>query len=362
MRSKSYIAILLALAIAVVMVFMSRDRKRFFSNEGVVWTTEYHITYEASRDLGDSIQFIFNQLDMSVSPYNKASLISAINNNTASTLDCYLKRLLQASQVICRESGGAFDPTVMPLVNAWGFGYKNGTTPSRAQLDSILQFVGLSKVTIHGDTIHKSDPRLMLDFSSIAKGMACDEIGRMLVRNGATNWLVEIGGEVTASGVNSRHSPWLVSVDMPISYRGTVLLYEKPDFSYKRTVPLYENDRESALTLALDSGAVATSGNYRKWRMEGGHKLSHIIDPHTGDSQAGTLLSVTVIAHDCMTADAWATACMVMGENQVKKMMQNRSDLGVMTISADTVNDGLVVWSNAPFADHIFTTPQQNDK
>ena len=110
---------------------------------------------------------------------------------------------------------------------------------------------------------------------------------------------------------------------------------------------------ESALTLALDSGAVATSGNYRKWREEGGTKISHIIDPRTGDSRAGTLLSVTVVARDCMTADAWATACMVMGENEVKNMMQGRTDLGVMTISADTLTGNLIVWINASFAARI---------
>ena len=331
--NRRYIIVLIALAVAIVMMFCARDRKRFFTTEGVVWTTEYHITYEATRDLSDSIQLIFNNMDMSVSPYNKASLITALNEGTMTRTDDYIQRLLDASFAIHRESGGAFDPTVMPLVNAWGFGYKNGTLPTRAQLDSILQFVGLDKVTLHGDTLTKSDPRLMLDFSSIAKGLACDEIGRMLTRNGAVNWLVEIGGEVAASGVNSRGKPWAVSVDMPDSDGN--------------------DQHESALTIALDSGAVATSGNYRKWRMEGGNKLSHIIDPHTGDSQAGTLLSVTVIARDCMTADAWATACMVIGEEKVKNLMGKRNDLGVMTITADTVSNNLIVWSNAPFAEKV---------
>ena len=204
MRSKSYIAILLALAIALVMMFCGRDRKRYFSHEGVVWTTDYHITYEADKDLGDSIQLILGNLDMSVSPYNKASLITALNEGTLTRIDGSIRQLLEASFVIHRESGGAFDPTVMPLVNAWGFGYKNGNLPTRAQLDSILQFVGLDKLALNGDTLIKQDPRVMLDFSSIAKGFACDEIGRMLARNGAENWLVEIGGEVAASGVNSR--------------------------------------------------------------------------------------------------------------------------------------------------------------
>ena len=334
MKKSRYLAILLALVIAIVMMFVSRDRKRFFSHEGVVWTTEYHITYEASRDLNDSIQLILGNLDMSVSAYNRASLISAINENKTTRTDGFIQLLLNASRIINQESGGAYDPTVMPLVNAWGFGYKNGKMPTHAQIDSILTFIGMDKVMLNGDTLMKSDPRVMLDFSSIAKGMACDEIGRMLVRNGARNWLVEIGGEVMASGVNKRGTPWQVSVDMPIEEQTSAT-------------------HESAMTLTLDSGAVATSGNYRKWREEGGGKLSHIIDPRTGDCHIGTLLSVTVIANDCMTADAWATACMVMGENEVKKAMQKRKDLGVMTISADTTSGSLIVWSNAPFAEKI---------
>jgi thiamine biosynthesis lipoprotein len=331
---RRYVAILVALALGIILMFCVRERKQFHSHEGVVWTTEYHITYEASRDLNDSIQLILGNMDMSVSPYNKASLITALNENSTTRVDDYIRLLLEASRRISSESGGTFDPTVMPLVNAWGFGYKSGRMPTREQIDSILQFIGMDKVELRGDTLVKHDPRVMLDFSSIAKGLACDEIGRMLTRNGAVNWLVEIGGEVAASGVNKRGTTWTVSVDMPEDETS-------------------ETSHESALTLTLDNKAVATSGNYRKWRIEGGNKLSHIVDPHTGNSQAGTLLSVTVIANDCMTADAWATACMVMGDSAVKSMMQPHNDLGVMTITADTVNNSLVVWSNAAFAKHI---------
>ena len=203
-------------------------------------------------------------------------------------------------------------------------------------MDSILEFVGLDKLTLLGDSLVKSDPRVMLDFSSIAKGMACDEIARLLARNGASNWLVEIGGEVVAHGVNTHGKPWNVAVDMPSEQADTTV-------------------HESAMTITLDSLAVATSGNYRKWRDEGGNRLSHLIDPRTGDSRVGTLLSVTVIAPDCMTADAWATACMVMGDSATRTMMEPRRDLGVLTISADTVSGALVVWSNAAFADRIVT-------
>ena len=132
--NKRYAIVLLALAVGIVMMFVGRDRKRFFTCEGVVWTTDYHITYEASRDLNDSIQLIFSNLDMSVSPYNKASLISALNAGTMNRVDGYLKRLLDASAVIHRESGGAFDPTVMPLVNAWGSATRAAQCPRAPRL------------------------------------------------------------------------------------------------------------------------------------------------------------------------------------------------------------------------------------
>lgn len=335
-KSRKYLFVLIALAAAIAAMFVSRGRSRYFEHEGVVWTTQYHIAYEARHSLNDSIQFILNQMDMSVSPYNKASLITAVNEGTQTRADGYLKRLLEASRAVHKASGGAFDPTVMPLVNAWGFGYKSGTPPTPAQIDSILTFVGMDKISLNGDSIVKADPRVMLDFSSIAKGLAVDEIARMLARNGARSWMVEIGGEVAVQGVNQRGEPWHVSVDMPVSDdEGDAVSHE------------------SAVVLTLDSMAVATSGNYRKWRESGGQKISHIIDPRTGSSRAGTLLSVTVVARDCMTADAWATACMVMGDSAVKAMMQPRSDLGVMTISADSAGGALVVWSNKAFANRI---------
>ena len=340
MMSKKYVAVVVAAVLGAAALIWTRPQpQQWHESTGVVWTTDYHILFLGREDLNDSIQAVLQQVDRSASVYNKASLVAQFNRGTSLVADAILDTLYQASLRVHNETGGAFDPTVMPLVNAWGFGYKSGDLPTRAQLDSILQFVGMDKITIDNNgSIVKEDPRVMLDFSSIAKGFACDEIGRMLQRNGARNWLVEIGGEVAASGVNSRGKPWHVSVDLPAQEQYTVT-------------------HESAVVLTLDSSSVATSGNYRKWRMEQGNKLSHIIDPRTGDSRAGTLLSVTVIAGDCMTADAWATACMVMGEEQVKNVMQPRKDLGVMTISADTVSGALVVWSNAAFASRINSMP-----
>jgi len=333
-----YALVLVALVVMVAGMLLMPGRKRFYTSQGVVWTTEYHITYEARHDLDDSIQLIFNTVDMSVSPFNGASLISAFNQGAGCRADSLLKRLYQASVTVWRESNGAFDPTVMPLVNAWGFGYKSGSMPTRLQLDSILGFVGFYKVALRGDSLVKQDIRTQLDFSSIAKGLACDEIGRLFARHGVSNWLVEIGGEVAACGVNKRGTAWQVSVDMPLDGDSA-------------------NAHSSAMVLQVDSGGVATSGNYRRYYEQGGKRVSHIINPHTGESQPGSLLSVTVTATDCMTADAWATACMVLGEQATQSLMSSRDDLGVMTIAADSTGN-MVVWSNRRFANQV-VTPQQ---
>ena len=334
-KSKKYIAVILVLlALAVALPFLHRDKMRFFTNSGVVWTTEYHITYEACTDLNDSIQALLEAVDNSVSPYNKKSLITAINENKTEDVDWYFVSLYRKALEVNRVSGGLYDPTVMPLVNAWGFGYKSGNLPNDAQIDSILEFVGMSHTVLKGMRVTKDNPRVQFDFSSIAKGMACDEIALMLRRNGAKNYLVEIGGEVVAHGVNPQGMPWHVSVDMPIADNEKGAVHEK------------------AIVLTLDSLAVATSGNYRKFKEVGGKKVSHIVNPKTGRAEESNLLSVSIVAKDCMTADAWATACMVMGEDETKKMMEYNYDLGVMTISADAKGN-FVVWSNKRFAMQI---------
>lgn len=333
MMSKKYIAIVIAAVLGVAALIWTRPRpQQWHESVGVVWTTEYHIMYLGSDDLSDSIQAVLQQVDRSASVYNKSSLVAQFNAGNSLVADAILDTLYRASLVVHKASDGAFDPTVMPLVNAWGFGYKNGSLPTQAQIDSILQFVGLEKVSLKDGKLAKADPRVQLDFSSIAKGLACDEVGRMLRRNGVKCFMVEIGGEITCAGTNREGKPWRVSVDMPSDQPDTV-------------------SHEAALVLALNDGGVATSGNYRKFREAGAERISHIVNPKTGRGQTSDLLSVTVVASNCMLADAWATACMVMGTEGVQQMMQGRDDLGVMTITS--IDDQLVVWSNARFANLI---------
>lgn len=332
--TKKYIAVVLCTVGALVaMLVMKPKPKTFRTAQGEVWTTEYHITYEADADLADSISAVLAGIDSSANVFNEQSLVSRINHNLSTAADSILCRMIACAKEVNRASNGAYDPTVMPLVNAWGFGYKSGTLPTAAQIDSILRFVGISKVSLKGNHVVKADPRLQFDFSSIAKGLACDEMLRMLRRNGVDNCMVEIGGEVATCGVNQSGTPWHISIDMPIE-------------SNTATV------HESALVIELSGKAVATSGNYRKYKEMEGKKISHIVNPVTGYSEESSLLSVTIVAPDCMTADAWATACMAMGTERTQKMFEKHHDLGVMTISSDAKGN-FIVWSNASFATHL---------
>ncbi len=334
LKSRYYWAVLVATALALLLFFWPRHKARYITDEGVVWTTGYHITYLSAVPMTDSIQAIFASVDASASVYNEQSLVSRINRNETDRVDSLFARMYHASWTICGQSGGAYDPTVMPLVNAWGFGYRKGELPTQSQIDSILTFVGMKRTRLADGALHKEDPRTQFDFSSIAKGLAVDEVGRMLERNGVEDYMVEIGGEVLARGKNPHGKPWHVSVDVPS---------DQPDSAV----------HQSAVVLSIDRWAVATSGNYRKYRdLEKGERVSHIVNPNTGSSQTSNLLSVTVVASDCMTADAWATACMAMGLDGTHSLMEGMDNLGVMTIHAD--HDGnLVVWSNRRFAAFI---------
>ena len=326
---------MLSLTLITLLLSISCNQpKQYILNSGVVWTTEYHIKYEATADLHDSIQQLFKAIDESASAFNKQSRITAINDNKSDVADDFFVKLYNKAKEVNAASSGLYDPTVMPLVNAWGFGYKNGTLPTREQIDSILQFVGIEHTSLNGNKIVKDDSRVQFDFSSIAKGMACDEVAAMLERNGVENYMVEIGGEVVSRGVNQVGQKWHVSIDMP-----------EPDDSDGA-------QHNSALVITLDGKAVATSGNYRKFKESGGKKLSHIVNPKTGSSETSNLLSVSIVAPDCMSADAWATACMAMGEEKTKAMMEGNDKLGVMTISVN--EDGnYVIWSNKCFANLV---------
>lgn len=320
-NKRIYYTVVACAVVALGIYFFHKPTPQFISIHGVVWTTEYSITYQGDKSLSDSVTPIFNAVDMSASMFNPKSIISRINaGDSAAAADRILRDLFTCSQEVYHASGGSYDPTVAPLVNAWGFGYKNGIEISQQAIDSIRQFVGLNKIEVSPQgTVIKADPRTIIDFSSIAKGYACDEIARMFKRNGVENFLIEIGGEIYASGHNSQRKDWHISIDKPIDQADSVV-------------------HNSAFILPLRNQGIATSGNYRNYKIVDGKRISHIINPSTGYPEQSSLLSATIIAPTAAEADAYATAAMVMGLDRSIKLIESDPDLLGILIYTDTAN------------------------
>lgn len=329
-RTKAIILAIIGIIGIIVVFTIKPERKRWINNSGITWNTEYNIKYCHHTNLSDSIISVLREMELSVSPFNKKSRITAINENRSDTLDGYLSRLYDKSVEINRESGGAFDPTVSPLVNLWGFGYEKTGKANRQAVDSILMFVGIDKTSKEGIRIVKSDGRTTFNFSAIAKGMGCDEVGKMLERNGVTDYIVEIGGEITAKGHNPKGQKWRISIDKPINANDTVI-------------------HHSAGIVEITNCGIATSGNYRNYHTDSaGNKVAHTINPRTGMPEQSDVLSATVIAPDCMTADAYATTFMVLGLEKSKKLLDKHPEISAMLITSDNGNS-FKIWESGNF-------------
>ena len=329
-RTKAIILAIIGIIGIIVVFTIKPERKRWINNSGITWNTEYNIKYCHHTNLSDSIISVLREVELSVSPFNKKSRITAINENRSDTLDGYLSRLYDKSVEINRESGGAFDPTVSPLVNLWGFGYEKTGKANRQAVDSILMFVGIDKTRKEGIRIVKSDGRTTFNFSAIAKGMGCDEVGKMLERNGVTDYIVEIGGEITAKGHNPKGQKWRISIDKPINANDTVI-------------------HHSAGIVEITNCGIATSGNYRNYHTDSaGNKVAHTINPRTGVPEQSDVLSATVIAPDCMTADAYATTFMVLGLEKSKKLLDKHPEISAMLITSDNGNS-FKIWESGNF-------------
>lgn len=308
---------LLLLIIGTVWILRFRGTATLRTAEGPVFGTYYHIKYEASQALDSVILAELKRIDSSLSVFNQLSTISAINAGTSSRADAMLYEVLTKAQKVSEATDGAFDVTVMPLVNAWGFGFKKGIFPTDSQVDSLRAIVGFRKISLSTDSIiSKSDPRIMIDCGAIAKGYSVDCVARVLREHGVRNYMIEIGGEVITKGRNPKGTPWQIGVNRPVDKKN-------PESGTLQTV------------LSLENSALATSGNYNNYYERNGRKYAHTIDPRTGRPVQHSLLSATVIAPDCATADAYATAFMVLGLDETKKILQNRKELKAFLIFTD---------------------------
>lgn len=311
---------ILIVAITVSLIASCTRAPQWRTATGAVWNTEYHITYCADADLRDSVIAVMKRVEASLSPFAPASLITRINGGERVATDSLLRRVFAESQRVNRLSGGVFDPTVAPLINLWGFGYRNGTgDPDLVAIDSMLRMVGIADCAIDPDGyIERKHPGTEFNFSAITKGYGCDLVGEMLARNGATDYMVEIGGEISMQGHNPRGEKWHIMVDAPVT---------------DPSGPVHEE----LVTIAVTDCGVATSGNYRNRRETAAGEVWHTISPVTGRPAITDLLSATVIAPTCMTADALATACMAMQAREALAMIASVPGAEALLVTADTV-------------------------
>ncbi len=324
---------LILLIVGTVLIIRQQHTIPFKRSGGIIFGTTYHIAYQCDSDLSAGIKAELEKVDVSLSPFNPQSIITAVNQNQDVKLNDMFLAVFQKAMSISEDTEGAFDITVAPLVNAWGFGFKNGKRPDRHQVDSLLQMVGYKKVKLRDGKVVKDDPRIMLDCSAIAKGFGTQVAADFLRHRGVKNFMVEIGGEIVTSGVNDNRLPWRIGVTKPVDDSLSV-------------------SQEMQTVLNVTDKAMATSGNYRNFYYEGGRKFAHTIDPKTGYPVQHSILSATVLADDCATADAYATSFMVMGLERAKKVLERHPELMAYFIYSDERGQN-AVWFSPSMKDKI---------
>ncbi len=325
----SVYSILLVAAVALVWWWRHRAEVKSLRIEGATMGTTYNITYfdTQGRDFKPSVDSLLAVVNRAINTYDIESEVSRFNQAEKGLrlMLPYLLPPLRKAHEIASATQGAFDPTVMPLVNHWGFGYKKTTRPDSTKLDSLRAFIGFEKIQYNQDSIWKSDPRVQLDFGGIGQGYGADVVTDFLRKKGIENMLVEIGGEGMAVGINlASRKPWEIGILDPNSTRDS--LYFK---AY----------------VALENQSFTTSGNYFNYRVVDGRKYAHTIDPQTGFPVQHSLLSASVFAQDATTADGWATALMVMG-----------TEKAIAKVKATPVIEAFLIYSDSTGALRTFAT------
>ena len=300
-------------AAATILTVSCHKPSRYITVEGLMIGTTFHIVANTELDSGTiyaEVMAIDSIASNSMSIFNPNSLLSRINNNSTDTLDIHLLRNIAVAAEINKLSSSAYDITVKPLTDAYGFAAKNRS--EHPNIDSLLQFVGFDKFRVDGSRIIKSDSRLQLDLNSIAKGYTVDLVADRLEALGCRDYIVEIGGEIRAAGKNSKGNQWRIGVDTP--FEGN----QNPG-EYRQSI------------VHISDKALATSGNYRRYYTDSqGNKVVHTINPKTGKSVVSTLLSATVVTQRCVEADALATMFMVMGTEAATELATALADKGIM--------------------------------
>jgi thiamine biosynthesis lipoprotein len=286
------------------------------TNSGQAQGSYYHIKYMSEDGLDYSFQIdsILQEIDSSLSVYESYSVISRLNNKELVRTDSMFNTVFWASKKIFNQTDGYFDCSVSPLVNYYGFynlGYIDSVAIDSSKVKNIVSNIGLEKINIYGDSLDLPK-NMKIDFNAIAQGYTVDLISEFLLDQNISNFLVEVGGELLARGLNANNLPWRVGVDKPSD---TLI-----------------NNQRFQFIIDLKNKALATSGNYRKFYVKDGNRYSHTINPKTGFPAQNNLLSVSVVHNNCMLADAYATAFMAMGVDKTKKFVFENSEIEIYLV------------------------------
>lgn len=321
-----FLAFLIIGTILILTHSRSEAKPEYRTAQGLVFGTSYHITYLYNADLQEDIEQTLALVDNALSMFNPNSTISAVNRSESVFVDdtLFLKVFRRAME-ISDLTGGAFDITVAPAVNAWGFGFKHAENIRQATIDSLLEITGYRKIHETDGMIVKDDPRIMLDCSAIAKGFGSDMVAGMLRSKGINDFMVEIGGEIVLSGQNPKGKLWNIGISKPVDDSLSV-------------------SSELQTVIPITDIAMATSGNYRNFYVKDGRKYAHTIDPHTCQPVSHNLLSATVFAPDCATADALATSMMVMGLDSAQALLSRHPEIQAYLIYQTP--DGTITTNN----------------
>jgi len=309
-------------------------KQHYFANFGEIHGTYYNIQYQFTNDIEDSLLLVLDTVNKSLSTYVENSIISKINRDEQNVeLDSLFTIVFNEGKTVYKKTNGAFDMTVAPVVNAWGFGYTDSIHIDSVVIDSLMQFVGFDKIKIVKNKIVKKIAGIKLDGSAIAKGYSVDFVCYYLQSLGIKNYLVDIGGEVRANGKNKKNIIWKVGIDKPI-------------FD-----PMAQ-ERDLQDVIKLKDIAIATSGNYRQFYKRGGKIIAHTINPKTGYPAINQVLSVSVLNKKCMIADAYATSFMVVGLEKAKQIVEQDSTLSAYIIYKDSLGNHNV-WFDKRFKEYI---------
>ncbi len=302
-----------------ILILSCQQDPHLMKLSGSVFGTSYSIWYtsEANKNYAKQFDSIFYEINQSMSNYQDNSHISKINRNESQQVDAHFKTVFNASKKVYKETSGVFDPTIGKLVNAWNFGSENNETPIDSLIiDSLMTVVGFDKLSIKNNQLIKENPNIYIDFNAIAKGYGIDVIAKFLNHKNSTDYLIEIGGEIRAKGINPlKKKKWRIGLQDP-NFDETV--------SYSKTV-------------TLKNSSMATSGTYRKFKInEKGQKYAHIIDTKTGYPTSTDILSVSVITENCMLADAYATAFQAMGLEKTKQFLRENPQIKAYIITENS--------------------------